>query len=96
MRTPILLFLVALLCTTAAFGQEAGDRIVVTTNNAHLKTRNDIVGFVPKGKSLTVKEVNGDWFWVTYFTERGTTKGWINRRDVIPVEERASILWYRH
>ena len=95
MRTTILLAMVVLFWTDHGFGQEAGDRIG-TTKTAHLKTGNDIVGCVPKGQSLTVKDVHGDWFWVSYFTVRGTAKGWINRRDVIPVESRDTILWHRH
>jgi hypothetical protein len=95
MRTTILLAALCLLWTGNAFGQDVGDRIV-TTNHALLKIRKETVGSVPKGKSLTINGVNGDWFWVIYPSERGTTKGWINRRDVIEVESRASIMWHGH
>ena len=54
---------------------------------AQLKSRNDVVGSAPKGSVLTVKEVNGDWFWVSYRDAKVTTKGWIKRPDVVPFEK---------
>src|SRR6266853_290632 len=90
MRTTIFLSVI-LLWATAVLGQQVGDRIVVTAKAAQLKTLNDIVGSVPKGNILTVKDVNGDWFWVIYSSGRKTTKGWIKRRDVVPFEKALDI-----
>jgi tetratricopeptide (TPR) repeat protein len=86
-RITILLSAVVLLWTTVTFGQQVGDRIVVTAKSAPLKTLNASVGNVPQGKFLTVKEVNGDWYWVVYYDGIRTLKGWIKRRDVVPYEK---------
>ncbi len=87
MRSTFLPTLVFVLGTTAAFGQQAGDRIVVIAANAQLKKLTDIVGTVPKGETLTAQQVNGDWLWVTYSSGKGTTQGWIKRRDVVPFDK---------
>jgi tetratricopeptide (TPR) repeat protein len=86
MRTMLFVASLTLLCASSTFAQESGDRIVVTAATARLKSRNDIVGSVPRGDILTVKDVDIDWFWVIYSGAKATTKGWIKRRDVIPLE----------
>jgi tetratricopeptide (TPR) repeat protein len=73
--------------STAAFAQKVGDRIVVTAEDAKLKSQNEIVGSVRRGSFLTVEDLNGDWSWVTYTNGKETLKGWINRRDVVPFEK---------
>ncbi len=60
MRTVVLATSLVLLCASSVFAQKVGDQIVVTAAKAMLKSRNDVVGSVPKGDMLTVKEVNGD------------------------------------
>src|SRR5579872_6730502 len=85
MRTALLASLI-LLCPSFAFAQKVGDRIVVTTENAPLKLRDDVVGSVPKGSVLTVKKINGDWFWVIYSGAKPATRGWIKRSDVVAFE----------
>jgi tetratricopeptide (TPR) repeat protein len=87
MRTTILLSSVLLLWTSSAFGQRVGDRIVVTADESQLTSDNEIVGTVPKGDILTVKEENGESFWVICSTGRATTKGWVKRRDVVSLQK---------
>src|SRR5579872_1001954 len=86
MRTMLLATVLILLGGSSALAQKVGDRIVVTAAAAPLKLENDIVGTVPKGSILTVRELNRDWFWVIFSGAKGTTKGWIKRPDVIPFE----------
>jgi tetratricopeptide (TPR) repeat protein len=78
---------VVILSTTAAFAQKVGDRIVVTAEDARLKSQNEIVGSVRRGNTLTVEDLNGDWYRVTYKNGTEAAKGWINRRDVVPFEK---------
>src|SRR5438045_9471226 len=92
MRTTILFSSIVLLWATAALGQEVGDRIIVIADNALLKSPNDIVGSVPKGKILTVREVNGDGYLATYSSGKGTLKGWIKRQDVVPVDKALDVI----
>ena len=87
MRTMIFATSFVLFCESTSFGQKVGDRIVVTTYGVHLKSDDDVVGTIPQGNILTVKEVGGDSFRVTYSEGTPTMTGWINRRDVMPVEE---------
>jgi tetratricopeptide (TPR) repeat protein len=71
-----------------ASAQQVGDRIVVTTRKAPLRSQDDTTGTVPKGNILVIKNVNGDWFWVIYSGGKtGTVKGWINRSDVVPYSQ---------
>lgn len=90
MRTTILLSGV-LLWTTSAFGQKVGDQILVTTGNAQLKSQHETVATIPRLSILEVKEVNGEWFKVAW-AKSAKGKGWINRRDVIPVEKSLDFL----
>jgi tetratricopeptide (TPR) repeat protein len=76
-----------LLASTAALAQAVGDRIVVTAEDAKLQTQNGVVGSVRRGNILTVKELNGEWSWVSDSSGKETVQGWINRRDVIPFEK---------
>jgi len=79
---PVLLLVPSLAVTASA--QQVGDKIVVTTDNAPLRSQNATTGTVPKGNILVVDNVNGDWFWVTWSGDKtGTVKGWIDRSDVI-------------
>jgi tetratricopeptide (TPR) repeat protein len=86
MRTLKLLRLIVVVCSLAATAsaQQVGDRIVVTTDKAQLRSLTETTGTVEKGTVLAVKHVNGDWFWVIHSNEHETVKGWINRSDVIP------------
>ena len=87
MRTTLLATSFVLLCASSTFAQKAGDRIVVTAARVPLKSRNGIVGSFLKGQILTVKEVDGDWFWVIHSGANGTTKGWVKRPDVVALEK---------
>jgi tetratricopeptide (TPR) repeat protein len=87
MRTTFLAHIVLLLCATSASAQKFGDRIIVIAEKAELKWRNKSVGSVPEGDILTVYEANNDSFRVIYSDGRATLKGWISRRDAIPVAE---------
>jgi len=89
MRTLNLLpvLLVSSLAVTAS-AQQVSDEIVVTTDNAPLRSQDATTGTVPKGNILVVKNINGDWFWVIWSGDKtGTVKGWINRSDVIPLSQ---------
>jgi hypothetical protein len=89
MRTPKLLSLVVLVCSWAAtaLAQQGGDKIVVTTDNAPLRSQDATTGTVRKGNTLVVENVNGDRLAVTWSGPRGTVKGWIKRSDVIPFSQ---------
>jgi tetratricopeptide (TPR) repeat protein len=89
MRTLKLLLLLVVVCSfsATASAQQVGDDIVVTAENAQLRSGNDTTGSIEKGNILSVKKVNGDWFWVIYSSRNETVKGWINRADVIPVSQ---------
>lgn len=69
------------------FGQQAGDRVVVTAESAQLKANAASTGAVPKGVTLTVTDVNATWYWVVYANGKTTSKGWIASRDVIPFDK---------
>jgi tetratricopeptide (TPR) repeat protein len=75
------------LLPAVALAQQVGDKLVIIVDKAPLKSGNDTTGTVPKGALLLVKNVNGDWFWVTYSANKGTVKGWIYRSDFIPVSQ---------
>ena len=84
-----LLFGLALFAGLSAhlYATDVGDRIVVVTEEAAVKSGPTTVGHVPKGNILTVREVNGDWLWITWTpSDSDTFKGWIHRRDVIAFE----------
>jgi tetratricopeptide (TPR) repeat protein len=87
MRSFVLTTIVLLTGTSMGFGQQAGDRIIVTGEAAQLRSQTATTGSVPKGALLTVREVNGEWLWVNY--QNGTTllKGWLSRRDTLPLEQ---------
>src|SRR5579872_2204972 len=87
MRTALVASSLILLCAGSGRAQSIGERIVVTAESGQLKSENDLVGRVPKGNILVVKEVEGEWFWVTWSSGKVTTKGWINRRDVIAFDK---------
>jgi Tetratricopeptide repeat len=70
-----------------ASAQQVGDKIVATAEKASLRANDAETGTVLKGQILTVKNVNGDWFWVIVSNPHATVKGWINRSDVIPYSQ---------
>lgn len=70
-----------------ACAQKVGDKIVVITDNAPLRSQDATTGTVRKGNILVVKNVNGDRFSVIWSGNKGTVKGWINRSDVIPFSQ---------
>jgi tetratricopeptide (TPR) repeat protein len=83
---PLFVFACSLAVTASA--QQVGDKIVVTADNAQLRSNSDATGSVPKGNVLVVRKVNDDWFWV--ISSSGNTesvKGWIKRSDVIPFSQ---------
>lgn len=76
----------------AVFAQQTGERVVVTAAAAQLKAQSTVIGTVPKGVILTVKDVNGEWLWVVYTSGKATSKGWIARRDVVTFDRAAGII----
>lgn len=86
MRTTLLATSLVLFWTVAAFAQKVGDRIVVTAEEAQLRSEQGAAGSIPKGNILTIKGVTGDLFRVVWSSGNGATKVWINRRDVISFE----------
>jgi tetratricopeptide (TPR) repeat protein len=87
MRIVIALALLLAVFVGPAPAQQTGERVVVVTESAPLRTQAQTAGNVPKGVILTVQEVNGDWLWVTYTLGKGSIKGWLNRRDTIPFDK---------
>jgi tetratricopeptide (TPR) repeat protein len=89
MRTLKLLPIVVVVCSLAATAsaQQVGDKIVVTTEKAPLRSQDATTGSVPKGAILVVKNVNGDRFWVVFSSGHETVNGWINRSVVVPYSE---------
>jgi|GEM_PF-3490050 len=87
MRTMLLALALLLSCGGPAFAQKGGDRIVVTSEIAHLKKLDEIIGSVPKGTILTVREVDGDLLWVMNSRGNGANKGWIGRSDIVPLKK---------
>lgn len=84
MRTVALSTAFFVLGVGTTFGQQAGDRVVVTAESAQLRANTNSTGSVPKGVTLTVEDVNGSWCWIVYSNGKTTSKGWIASRDVIP------------
>lgn len=89
MRTLMLLSLIGMVsfCVETAAAQQAGDRMVVITENAPLRMKNETTGTVPRGTVIGINTVNGDWFWVISSGSHDTAKGWISRSDVMPVAQ---------
>jgi tetratricopeptide (TPR) repeat protein len=86
MRTLRSLTSVMLVCLfpAIAFSQQAGDKIVVISANAPLRSKDATTGSVSKGEILVVKNMNGKWLWVISTDDKTrTVKGWIDRSDVI-------------
>ena len=84
MRTTLLAASCVLLFAGQTSAQQIGDSIVVTTDNAPLKTLREITARVPIGEILTVKNVNGNWLWVTSSDGDKPASGWIRRDNVTP------------
>lgn len=89
MRTLNRLALVVYVCSwaAAASAQQIGDKIVVKTDEASVRSKEATTGKVPKGEILVVKDANGDRLWVIYSSGHGTARGWINRSVVIPFSQ---------
>ena len=62
-----------------AFGQTAGDKVVVIVKQTDLKHEATVVETTYRGNYLTVREVNGNWLWV----DSDGTRGWLHRDHVI-------------
>ena len=62
-----------------AFGQMAGDEVVVIVEKTDLKHEATVVETTYRGNYLTVREVNGNWLWV----DNDGTRGWLQRNHVI-------------
>lgn len=77
----------ALLCGTAGYAQQAGERIVVTAEQTPLRTQTQSLASIPKGSMLTVEQVRDGWLWVTYVKGANKTKGWISQRDVVALDK---------
>src|SRR5579863_680508 len=80
----------AIVCSfvASAFAQQVGDKIVVRSERARLRSVLEMTGTVPQGAILVIKNINDDWFWVIFSSgDSGTVKGWINRADVIPCSQ---------
>jgi tetratricopeptide (TPR) repeat protein len=70
-----------------SFGQQTGERVLVATDAAPLRSQSTTTGTVPKGVILTVQDVSGEWLWVAYANGKTTSKGWIARRDVFSLDK---------
>ena len=68
-----------------SLAQQAGDQVVAVAPRAELRNTNVPTGTVPRGAILSVERADGDRFWVRRSDRDGTVKGWIARRDVVPL-----------
>jgi tetratricopeptide (TPR) repeat protein len=85
----VLLPLAALLLSPPPLpAQQVGDTVFVSAaKKATLKHGSRVVGTVPRGNHLRVDDINGDWYWVTWTAGTGTPRGWVHRRDILPVSQ---------
>jgi tetratricopeptide (TPR) repeat protein len=74
-------------CASSTLAQQEGDKVVVIAQKAPLRSVEDTTGTVTKGAILVVRNVNSDWFWVTWSNGYGTVKGWINHADIVPYSQ---------
>lgn len=65
-----------------AFGQQAGERVVVTSPMAEIRSGPDVIDSVSQGAVLEVREVRGDWLLV-----RSRKTGWLQKRHVVPLDK---------
>ena len=76
------------LCGNLALAQQTGDQVVVTVAaRAELRNNNVSTGTIPRGAILSVERADGNRFWVRWSDRDGTVKGWIARRDVLPLPQ---------
>src|SRR5580658_2082374 len=80
----VLLLVCACGISTRAVAQEEGDKVVVVSQRAPLRSLLDTTGSVGRGAILVVRYVDGDWYWVYWSNGSQSVKGWINRKDVVP------------
>lgn len=83
----VLLLVCACDISTRAVAQEEGDKVVVVSQRAPLRSLLDTTGSVGRGAILLVRYVDGDWYWVYWSNGSQSVKGWINRKDVVPYSE---------
>jgi len=78
-------FLIVAVCLipSSLDAQEAGDTIIVISDDVELKSASKAVDSLVRGVYLRVEKVSDERLWVFW---RGT-EGWISRSDVIPFEE---------
>src|SRR5262245_39470909 len=88
MRTMICFVAVALLWTSDGLGQHVGSEVMVTAQECQMRSLNVIVATVPKGSIFRIEDVKGKWLLVSYWGRKASIKGWINRRDVVPLDRR--------
>src|SRR5260370_25671527 len=72
----ILALMLVGLCSAPAFGQKAGDCVVVL-RAAPVKIGENVLQILPAGQHVAVFAVQGEWLWVS----RETT-GWLAIQDV--------------
>ena len=87
MRRTVLTAMLVVCSYGTAFGQQAGDRVLVSVEAAVLRSQTATAGTVPKGTLLSVRDVNGEWLWVYYQSGTKLTKGWLSRKDTVPLNE---------
>lgn len=75
-----------------AVAQEVGDYVVVTQQDAPLKSGSDVSGTVPRGTALTVRATNGNWFWVVDTSGSATRKGWVARSHCAALDQALELL----
>lgn len=75
-------FVVLACCISSAIAQDVGDKVVVRTDSAVLKSGKDTVGTAKRGQGFEVLKLNGEWLWVQGELDGKTVKGWVNRSQV--------------
>jgi tetratricopeptide (TPR) repeat protein len=85
----ILLLSLVVICSFAAStsAQQVEDQVIVTTDNAPLRSLQNSTDTIPKGEIVVVKKVEGDRLIVRYRGGKtGGVEGFINRADVLPLQ----------
>jgi tetratricopeptide (TPR) repeat protein/protein involved in polysaccharide export with SLBB domain len=81
---PHLTWLVVLFLVSPLAAQRVGDRVIVVVGSeAELKIDSQIVGTIPRGASVKIKEVGNGGFTVAY----GDVRGHLTGKDVLSIEE---------
>lgn len=84
MKTNLLICLFIFIITPSnLWAQKKGDRVLVTTKKADIKVKGTSLKTLHEGFEVTIKDINGPWYWVNH---QGTL-GWIKASSVKTVDQ---------